>query len=257
MAGGLTGSRFADYVSRMDARQREQAILKELLNGNVPGFLKNLIPVALSYRSPGGKTISATVFVMPEYLAIGSDKDFLRIPMNLYTAAAVATRMGFILPTRKIVNAIYEQSAFHFAPEPMTAGPQMRSTEYYQTHNRKIEEQSRTLGVTQGALVSGHKKDVVVTNLLFTSPGRIAIYGWHRLNGAPIQPLSTVHGACYADYSHGIRLVSETVTVDGQSRSAYDVLQDPVLSRALSDEGPIPNLRGLIAGAAQETCERP
>jgi len=96
-----------------------------------------------------------------------------------------------------------------------------------------------------------------VTNLLFTSPGRIAIYGWHRLNGAPIQPLSTVHGACYADYSHGIRLVSETVTVDGQSRSAYDVLQDPVLSRALSDEGPIPNLRGLIAGAAQETCERP
>jgi hypothetical protein len=257
MAGGLTGSQFADYVSGMDARQREQAILKELLNGNVPGFLKNLIPVALSYHSPNGKTVSATVFVMPEYLAIGSDKDFLRIPMNLYTAAAVATRMGFILPTRKIVNAIYEQSAFHFAPEPMTAGPQMRSTEYYQTHNRKIEEQSRTLGVTQGALVSGHKKDVVVTNLLFSSPGRIAIYGWHRLNGAPIQPLSTVHGACYADYSHGIRLVSETVTVDGQSRSAYDVLQDPVLSRALSDEGPIPNLRGLIAGAAQETCERP
>jgi hypothetical protein len=257
MAGGLTGSQFADYVSGMDARQREQAILKELLNGNLPSFLKNLIPVALSYRSPNGKTVTATVFVMPEYLAIGSDKDFLRIPMNLYTAAAVATRMGFILPTRKIVNAIYEQSAFHFAPEPMTAGPQMRSTEYYQTHNNKIEEQSRSLGVTQGALVSGHKKDVVVTNLLFNNPGRIAIYGWHRLNGAPIQPLSTVHGACYADYSHGIRLVSETVMVDGQSKSAYDVLKDPVLSRALSDEGPIPNLRGLIAGAAQETCQRP
>jgi len=34
----------------------------------------------------------------------------------------------------------------------------MRSTEYYQTHNRKIEEQSRTLGVTQGALVSGTRR---------------------------------------------------------------------------------------------------
>jgi hypothetical protein len=257
MAGGLTGSQFADYVSRMDARQREQAILKELLNGNLPSFLKNLIPVALSYHAPNGKTVTATVFVMPEYLAIGSDKDFLRIPMNLYTAAAVATRMGFILPTRKIVNAIYEQSAFHFAPEPMQAGPQMRSTAYYQTHNQKIEEQSRTLGVTQGALVSGHKKDVVMTNLLFNNPGRIAIYGWHRLNGAPIQPLSTVHGACYADYSHGIRLVSETVMVDGQSKSAYDVLRDPVLSRVLSDEGPMPNLRGLISSAADQTCDRP
>jgi hypothetical protein len=256
-AAGRTGSQFVDYVAGMNARQREQAILKELLNGNLPGFLKNLIPVALSYHQPNGKTVTATVFVMPEYLAIGSDKDFLRIPMNLYTAAAVATRMGFILPTRKIVNAIYEQSAFHFAPEPMQAGPQMRSTEYYQTHNQKIETQSRTLGVTQGALVSGHKKDVVVTNLLTSNPGRIAIYGWHRLNGAPIQPLSTVHGACYADYSHGIRLVSETVMVDGQSKSVYDVLKDPVLSRVLSDEGPIPNLRGLIATAAEETCDRP
>ena len=111
--------------------------------------------MTLTYQPPNGKTVNATIFVMPEYLAIGSDKDFLRIPMNLYTAATVASRMGFILPTRKIVNAIYQQSAFHFSPEPMTAGPQMRSTEYYRIHNQKIEEQARTLGVTPGALVSG------------------------------------------------------------------------------------------------------
>ena len=55
------------------------------------------------------------------------------------------------------------------------------------------------------------------------NPGKIAIYGWHRLNGAPIQPLSTVHGACYADYSHGIRLVSETVLVDGKTRFVHHV----------------------------------
>ncbi len=46
----------------------------------------------------------------------------------------------------------------------------MRSTEYYRVHNEKIEGQSRTLGITQGALVSGHKKDVVVTNLLAANP---------------------------------------------------------------------------------------
>ena len=243
----------------MDSRQREQAILKELLAGNLPPFLRNLIPVALSYRTPSGKSLTATIFVMPEYLSVGSDQDFLRIPLNLYTAATVATRLGFVLPTRKMVDAIYRQSAFHFAPEPMTPGPQMRSTEYYRVHNEKIEAQSRTLGITQGALVSGHKKDVVVTNLLAANPGRIAIYGWHRLGGAPIQPLSTVHGACYADYSHGIRLVSETVLVNGEPQSIYEVLQDPVLSGLLSDEGPIPNLRDLIARAtnAQSPCGPP
>ena len=254
----LTGSQFAEQVLRMDSRAREQAILKQVLAGNLPSFLSKLIPVALSYRQPDGKTHTATIFVMPEYLAIGTDSDFLRIPMNLYTAVAVASRMGFILPTRKIVNAIYEQSAFHFSPEPMAAGPQMRSTDYYQTHNRKIEEQSRTLGVTSGALVSGHKKDVVMTNLLAGNPGKIAIYGWHRLNGAPIQPLSTVHGACYADYSHGIRLVSETVVVDGKTRSVYDVLLDPVLSKVLSDEGPIPHLRELMnVSSGDSTCGKP
>ena len=251
----LTGSQFADYVANMNSRQREEAILKELLGGNLPSFLRNLIPVSLRYQRPSGKPLTATIFVMPEYLAIGSDKDFLRIPMDFYTASAVASKLGFVLPTRKMVDAIYRQSAFHLAPEPMPAGPQMRSTEYYRIHNEKIEEQSRALRITPGALVSGHKKDVVITNRLARNPGRIAIYGWHRANGAPIQPLSTVHGARYADYSHGIRLVSETVLVDGRTWSLYDVLQDPVLSGVLSDEGPIPNLRELIARTADNPAE--
>ena len=252
MRQALTGSQFATYVAKMDSRQREQAIRREILDGNLPPFLRHLIPVELRYAPPTGKTVVATVFVMPEYLAIGSDKDFLRIPMNLHTASAIATRMGFILPTRKIVDAIYRHSAFHFAPEPMTPGPQMRSTGYYLTHNFKIEEQSRALGVMPGMLVSGHKKDVVVSRTLENNPGRIAIYGWQRLNGMPIQPLSTVHGSCYADYSHGIRLVSDTALIDGRTRSIYDVLEDPALARVLSDEGPIPNLRGFLTHAAED-----
>ena len=248
----LTGSQFAAYVAGMDSRQREQTILKEVLDGNLPGFLRNLVPVELKYQPSSGKTLTATVFVMPEYLAIGSDQDFLRIPMNLYTASAIATRLGFVLPTTKIVDAIYRQSAFHFSPEPMTPGPQMRSTEYYRIHSEKIGEQSRALGVSAGALISGHKKDIVVTNLLDRIPGRIAIYGWHRLSGVPIQPLSTVHGACYADYSHGVRLISETAIVDGQPRSIYDVLKDPQLARIISDEGPIPDLREFMMLKAGE-----
>jgi len=248
-----TGSQFAQYIAGMNPRQREQAILDELLRGNLPDFVKNLVPVQLTYSAAGGRTLSATVFVMPEYLAIGTDKDFLRIPMNLYTAAAVASHMGFVLPTRKIVDAIYRQAAFHLSPEPMTPGPEMRSTEYYRIHNEKVAIQERAIGVTEGALVSGDKKDVVLTRLLASNPGRIAIYGWHRLNGTPIQPLSTVHGACYADYSHGIRLVSETAIVDGRRQSIYDLLGDPQLAGIVSDEGPIRNARELMASAASQS----
>jgi len=159
--------------------------------------------------------------------------------MNLETAAAVVDRLGFVLPTKKIVDAIYRQSAFHFVPQPLPAGPQMRSTAYYQAHNEMIEKQARSRGIPDGPLVSGDKKDVVITNLLARKQGRIAIYGWHLPTGAPIQPLSTVHGACYADYSHGIRLVSATAVVDGKLRSLAKMLQDPSLARLFSDEGPI------------------
>jgi len=134
--------------------------------------------------------------------------------MNLHTATEIANRFGFVLPTRKTVDAIYDQSGCHFTPQPLPSGPQMTSTEYYRMHNALIDKQSQVLGFPLGALVSGHKKDVVLSNRLITHPGQIAIYGWHRAKGAPIQPLSTVHGAGYADYSHGISIDRE----DGDDR---------------------------------------
>lgn len=235
----LTGSQFAESVSGMDRHEREQAILDQLLQGNLPGFLRNLIPVKLSHELADGTTLAATIFVMPEYLAIGSDRDFLRMPMNLHTAAAIAHRFGFVLPTKRIVDAVYDQSPCHFMPQPLPPGPQMSSTPYYRMHNGMIDAQSEIRGFALGALVAGHKKDVVLTNRLATHPGQIAIYGWHRASGDPIQPLSTVHGAGYADYSHGIRLVAGNVLLNGQPRSTHEVLSDSSFASVLSDEGPI------------------
>jgi len=235
----VTGSEFAQSVLNMQRHEREQAILAQLTQGNLPGFLRKLAPVKLTRELADGSTIAATIFVMPEYLAIGSDNDFLRIPMNLHTAAAIAQRFGFVLPTKRIVDAIYDQAACHFAPQPLPPGPQMTSTEYYRMHNAMIDIQSRTRGFPLGVLGSGHKKDVVLTNRLATHPGQIAIYGWHRASGDPIQPLSTVHGAGYADYSHGIRLVAGMVLVGSQWRSIHETLSDSSLANVLSDEGAI------------------
>ena len=235
----LTGSQFAQSVLNMDRHERERAILDQITQGNLPGFLRKLVPVKLSHTAADGRMLAATIFVMPEYLAIGSDRDFLRIPMNLHTAAAIAQRFDFMLPTKKIVDTLYDHSPCHFTPQPLPAGPEMTSTEYYRTHNTMIEKQAQSLGFQPGALVSGHKKDVVLTNRLATHPGQIAIYGWHRASGDPIQPLSTVHGAGYADYSHGIRLVAGMALVENQWRSTHEILADSSLANILSDEGPI------------------
>ena len=85
-----------------------------------------------------------------------------------------------------------------------------------------------------------------MSNRLRSKPGRVAIYGWHRENGAPIQPLSTVHGAQYADYSHGVRLVSSRAYINGEPRNLADILQDPVLAPIVSSEGAIPAPEKLL-----------
>jgi hypothetical protein len=242
-----TGSMFAASVSRLDESGREQVISTQVTQGNIPDFLRRLKPVRLVGKFDDGRTVTATVFAMPDYLSVGSDSDFLHVPMNLHTARETAARLGFALPTRKIVDAIFEQAEIRCAPVPLPAGPQMRSTGYYVAHDQRIKEQFKALGCPPGALVSGHKKDVVFSNRLILNQGKIAIYGWHRPSGKPIQPLSTIHGASYADYSHGIRLVSEVVLIDGEPRSLYDILEDPKLSCLLSDEGAMPEARRFMA----------
>jgi hypothetical protein len=244
----MTGSEFAKAIAEKHGPGREQAIEEQFLEGNVPDFLKQLKPVRMGGQLGNGKTVHVTIFVTPDYLAVGSDKDFLLMPMALHTALKVAAACDCTLPTRKMVDAVFRQSDVHLTPEPMQAGPAMRTTAYYVAHDGTIKQQRRSAGAALTALISGHKKDVVLSNRLLHNPGRIAIYGWHRQSGDPIQPLSTVHGSAYADYSHGIRLVSDTVLVDGEARSIYNVLEDPELSGLLTYEGPIKGARRLFTG---------
>lgn len=240
------GSEFAAETQHLDGKERETLIREQLLSGNIPGFLKRLEPVSFEGKRADGKKVSVTVCVTPDYLAIGSNDDYLRIPMGLETAAMVAERFGFVLPTRHMVDVIYDQAKVHLTPQPMTPGAAMVSTDYFVRHNSDIEEQRTAKRAAEGRLTAGHKKDLVLTNRLREKPGRVAIYGWHRSNGHPIQPLSTVHGAAYADYSHGVRLVSKVAYLDGKAMPIALILQDPQLAGLLSDEGAIPRVARLM-----------
>lgn len=245
-AEALAGSAFAQAVAPLSEAERDAAIRGELLAGNLPPFLRQAMPTTLSARLPGGRSVQLTLCVLSDYLSLGSDGDFLLVPMGLDTALAVATRFGFVLPTRRIVDLIYGQAAVRLAPQPLPAGDRMRSTAYYLQHNTMVRTQRERLGGKPGALTAGHKKDLVLSSRLWHTPGRVAIYGWHRGIDAPIQPLSTVHGARYADYSHGVRLVGRVAYVDGAPWSIADLLADARFAPLLSDEGPLPRLAELL-----------
>jgi hypothetical protein len=64
----------------------------------------------------------------------------------------------------------------------------------------------------------------------------VAIYGWHKPDGKPVQPLYTGHVNWYVDYSHGIRLVWRKIKVGKNWLDYTEVLNDPVLHKLLCDE---------------------
>ncbi len=233
-AGASSGSEFMAALSGLGGTKRDRRITAEVLAGNIPDFMRNLTPVTLKSADT-----TVTICVTPDYVAIGNDTDHVRVPMGLPAAAQIADGLGFMLPTTRMVDAIYADAGVQLTPQPMTPNSQMTSNNYIRRHNATIERQLVAADAVTGTLTAGHRKDLVLSNRLRTKPGRVAIYGWHRINGRPIQPLSTVHGQYYADYSHGVRLVSRTAYVNGRSVELSDLLSDARYAALISDEGPI------------------
>jgi len=243
----LPGSTVMGQVLNLRGPERDAIVVEQVLSGNVPRFLRDLTPVEFNATLESGQDVQVTICVTPDYLAVGNDRDFVRIPMGLPAAAQIADEFGFFLPTTKMVDAIYAQAVVRLSPRPMQAGNMMTSTTFLVQHNDTVAGQRAPSGLDPEALTAGQKKDLVLTARLFSHPGKVAIYGWHRTNGVPIQPLSTVHVARYADYSHGVRLVSETAYVNGRAQPLANIMQDPQLAQMISAEGPISNPQGLMA----------
>lgn len=232
---GTGGAEIMKKVAPLTREERETVLITEVKARNVPAFSRNFVTVRVSGIDGKGKLHTASYQVAPDYLAVGTDKDFVRVPLTPMAAQPVADLMGCSLPTRKMVDQIYKQAEVKLAPKPLTENRDALAT--FVQHNQIIEGQRA--GRRLGAFVGGIKKDVVITNLLQQKAHRVAIYGWHQLNGVPIQPLTTVHVDWYVDYSHGIRLVKRAMIVDGEPRDLWDVLKDPDLCFLVSDEGPI------------------
>lgn len=230
-----TGTEFFAQINDLPREEREAAILAELLRGNIPDFLRELKPVSVETIGLEGTKHHATFHAMPDYLAIGTDEDHVRVPMNPYTAQAFCDAFGFFIPTRHMVNAIWQAADVKLEPHPLTEEREAAAT--FLQHHNIVEEQRGDAPL--GAIVAGIKKDVVISNRLSERENRVAIFGWHYQDGKPIQPLTIVHVDWYVDYSHGVRPVRALVDVDGKLLRYDEILADPHLHGLLSDEGEI------------------
>ena len=232
----VPGSQFVTQIPDALCPQRESAIKDAILAGNVPSFFSELYDVTASWN---GHVVVYSV--TKEYLCVGVDGDWIRTPLNPITAQAVADGLQCVLPTKKMVDQIHAAAETKLTPQPI---PWTQAWNSVMTTTQGFLQHETVVGMaTPGLLVDGHKKNVVITPKIYRTD-RVAIYGWMYPNGNAIQGLNpSSHNNVYADYSHGIRLISTTATLDGNPVDTRDVMKDPVLCVLLSDEGPVAHPR--------------
>ena len=238
----ITGNDFYRQAFGMKWKERDSFAAKEILAGNIPSFLHKFERIKVSIiDSVTGKTINAEYFVSPDYLSIGTDDNWARINITPLAAQKIADSLNCFLPTRKIVDDIYQAAEIKLEPVPMFAFRDSTPTMWH--HHLIIEGQRKG----RKGLIAGIQKDVVISGKISRDPrpDRVAIYGWHKSDGSPIQPLYTGHIYWWVDYSQGIRLVYRKIKVGPPGGGLLrrkkwmdyiDVLNDPVLKKLLCDE---------------------
>jgi hypothetical protein len=229
----LTGTEFYHKAAAMNWKERDSFALKEVLGGNVPAFLKKFVAVHTSITdSLTGKTITATYYVSPDYLSIGNNDDWARINITPLAAQKIADNFNCFLPTKKMVDDIYQAAKVKLEPVPMYAFRDSTPTMWQ--HHLILEGQRKG----RKGLIAGIKKDIVISGKITkdTKPDRVAIYGWHKPDGNPIQPLYTGHIYWWVDYSQGIRLIYRKIKVNGRWMDYTAVLKDTKLKKLLCDE---------------------
>ena len=287
--GALSGSAFMKSIwdethpGEAAWTKREKAILAQLQAGNMPGWLRRWVTIEVKNASN-----QVAVRVLPDYLCVGDDTDFRHVPLDQHSAQRIADAFGACLPTSKICHAIYCAT-----PRPQRIGkidrdyylpPSLRkvsknkwaqtSTAAYDEHSVAIQAAMRARNITPGQIVAGHKKDVVIANLLHSQPNMIAFHGFYDREGYPVQPcikagimdkgcnreaftIAHPEAARFADYSQGVRLVHPVMEIDGKAKLVKEVLTDHALSKLISMEGPIrpPRIPKAAKAFAGESAE--
>lgn len=225
----------------------DAAVMAMTISGGAPDYIAKNFWRWVEITG-GGHTLR--FLAAPTCYALGDDDaPFFCARGTPYGAQAIADYWDCILPSRVLLRHIQASS------DPVVRYIDVKGAPY-SIPLAKIETPAATqaasdaanarfasLGASPGdGLSVGFKKSIVVGPNLDGS--HVAIYGGIGGTYDPpwnvVQPYSTIHGASYGDYSHGITLVSRKCQLDGSDADLRtDVFgsTDPAVYGLVTDQG--------------------
>ncbi len=227
----MKGSQWIKTLPMKPGIDRENCILKAVEDGH---YFIRWTPLVMQYEG-----LTVTIDVMADSLRIGDQEDSIRVICSYRTAQQIADILDAMLPTTKIVDAIWLHADVRAGILTQTPDEYMADTDRMILHHYKLEDDTRDYA--GGLWTAG--KDWVLTSRIWKQPNRAANYGWIDSKGKAIQPLGLAHDLNHTDYSQMPRFVSRTCDANGNMADIRDVITDKKLSWCINDDGPLPSYR--------------
>ncbi len=258
----VTGTQALNAMSKVDPPTGTDDVFLSLLGKDAEGAPDFISKDWWKWVEITGNGHVLRILVAPDYLALGDDgSEFPVARVTPYAAQKAAQRLDAILPSRKLVDAIEAASDPHIPYLDVKGKPfniPVSKIEMPEATSAMADMRRKAFalyGIDPGdtpnafdAPVIGYRKAIVVGPDLDGS--RVAIYGgryappagtpWTLSSAARVQPYSTFHTYDYADYSHGIILVSRKAELDGHPvdlRTDVFGSSDPHVWGLVSDQG--------------------
>lgn len=238
-----------------DVKERERYLLGEARAGRA-------VPLwaPLFVELPDGRTL---------VLSVSSDAlqvEGVRLPVTAATQDQLAAIYGALPLTARLADLIYAAAATKLPPYPSGSAAWAKTPYFRQittrldqaiTHSRILDEALKARGHVDGTIAADVGKDWILRN--GTKAGRVVNYGWHSSQAkersvtpsvAPnvYQSPGSAHDSAHVDYSQTARFVHRAAMIDGAPVDVANVLRDPQLAKAISDQGPLTSL-SLLGGS--------
>ena len=290
----MTGSEFLAQMKDVRIPMLSKLGLAEMLKGNMPPFLDQRIACHTEAVIDGGY-YKLTYYVKPNYLAIGTDADFILWPLSIIdlqnfcdafvmTAASDPTDKSskYFIPPKKIVFNNWLASTCKIPPQALGASDQMTWPVKIGEEQARINAAMIKAGCQITDFSRAKKAYISAPNMANTGgptkEGVLHFTGWYgtqqiipnerkvgEWNGQTVYGVqggddTGGHEASYADYSHGCDVVYYDCDVNGMAFEFDQICTHPKLHVLVSDQGPFnprfPNI-GPDARAPKTTTAMP
>lgn len=221
------------FTATTRSASRDNLVVNDMLYGRIPSRLLDWKDINYTVKIKE-RLVFCTISVSPDWLGLGSNAFYLRIPLHPKLFQQVADCYDAMLCTSVAVDAIHNANvATRVLMKGLTPhrGETRNSTRLWRLSNSFIE--SARLGNL--GLVSDGKKDVIVGPRQVRNRGKVCIYGAWKASGK-WQEISTVHVASYIYYSQCARLMRKVMMVDGKEYAVEDIAKSAELWPCIVEE---------------------